>query len=95
MLAALPIGSASSRLACGLRNDVDRDELAHPARRRSAGVGGRLHGRDVAAHDGGHVAGADLLPADERDLCRLDHRVGGLDHRDQTLRFDHPKRLTH
>jgi hypothetical protein len=43
----------------------------------------------------GHVAGADLLPADQRDLRGLDHGVGRLDHRDQTLGLDHPERLTH
>ena len=77
------------------RDDVHRHELADAPRRRGAGVGRRLHRRDVAAHDRGHVAGADLLPADQRDLRRLDHRVGRLDHRDQALGFDHPERLTH
>ena len=77
------------------RDDVHRHELADAARRGGAGVGRGLHRRDVAAHDGGHVAGADLLPADQRDLRRLDHGVGGLDHRDQALCFDHPERLTH
>ena len=77
------------------RDDVHRDELADAARGRGARVGGRLDGRDVAAHDGGHIAGADLLPADQRDLRGLDHGVGRLDHRDQALGFDHPQRLTH
>ena len=77
------------------RNDVHRHELADAARRGGAGVGRGLHGRDVAAHDGGHVAGADLLPADQRDLGGLDHGVGRLDHRDQPFGFDHPERLTH
>ena len=77
------------------RDDVHRDELADAARRRGTGIGRSLHGRDVAADDRGHVAGADFLPADQRDLRGLHHRVGRLDHRDQALRFNHPKRLTH
>ena len=77
------------------RDDVHRHELADAPRRRGAGVGRGFHGRDVAAHDRGHVAGADLLPADQRDLGGLHHRVGRLDHRDQALGFDHPERLTH
>src|SRR3954454_10013202 len=47
-------------------DDVDGDELADPARRGSARVGGRLDRGDVAANHRGHVAGADLLPPDER-----------------------------
>src|SRR5262249_61675890 len=66
-----------------------------PARRGGARVGGGLHGGDVAADDGGHVAGADLLPPDEGDLRGFHHRIGGLNHRDQPLGFDHPERLTH
>ena len=71
------------------RDDVDGHQLADAARRRGAGIGRGLDRRDVAAHDGGHVAGADFFPADQRDLRRLDHRVGRFDHRDQTLGFDH------
>ena len=77
------------------RDDVHRHQLADAARRGGAGVGGRLHGRDVAAHDGGDVAGADLLPADQRDLRGLDHGVGRLDHGDQPLGLDHSQRLSH
>jgi hypothetical protein len=77
------------------RDDVDGHELADAAGGGGAGVRSRLHGRHIAAHDGSHVAGADLLPADQRDLRRLDHGVGGFDHRDQSFCFDHPERLTH
>ena len=77
------------------RDDVDRDELADAARGGGAGVGRGFDGRDIAAHDGGHIAGADLFPADQRDLRGLDHGVGRFDHRDQPLRLDHSQRLTH
>src|SRR5215475_416556 len=50
---------------------------------------------DVAAHDRGHVATAGLLVPDELDLGGLDHRVGGLDHADETLDLDHSKRVSH
>ena len=53
------------------RNHVDGHQLADASRSGRACVGGGLHGRDVAAHDGRHVARADLFPADERDLRRL------------------------
>jgi hypothetical protein len=67
-------------------------DTSSPTRRaaRGPGVGGGFDRRDVAAHDRRDVAGADLLPADERHLGGLDHRIGGLDHRDQPLGFDHP-----
>ena len=77
------------------RNHVHRHELADPAGRRRARIGGRLDRRDVAAHDGGHVPGADLFPADQRDLRRLDHGIGRLDHGDQPLGLDHSQRLSH
>ena len=72
-----------------------RHELADPARGGGAGVGGGLHRRDIAPHDGGDVTGADLLPTDKGDFRGLDHRVGRFDHRDQPLGFNHPERLTH
>src|SRR4051794_6337497 len=40
------------------RDDVDRHELAHTARRGGAGVGRGLDGRDVTANNRGHVARA-------------------------------------
>ena len=60
-----------------------------------AGFRRRLHRRDVAAHDGGDEPSADLLVADELDLGRLDHGVGGFDHADETFDFDHSKRVSH
>ena len=77
------------------RNDVHRDELADAARGGSARIGGGLHRGDIAAHDGGDVAGADLLPADQRNLRGLHHGVGRLNHRDEALGLDHPECFTH
>jgi hypothetical protein len=55
-----------------------------PTRRAAAAPGS-----DVAAHDGGHHAGVDLLPPDEHDVRGLDHRVRGFDHADQADCFHH------
>ena len=77
------------------RDDVHGDQLAHAARGGGAGVGGGLDRGHVAAHQRRDVAGADLLVADERDLGRLHHGVGGLDHGHQAPRLDHPQRFTH
>ena len=75
------------------RDDVHADQLADASRRRRAGIGGRLHRSDVAAHDGRHQPGIDLLPADEHDVGGLDHRVGRFDHADQPARLDHAQRI--
>src|SRR5689334_6204908 len=77
------------------RDHVDRDDLAHALGGALAGLGGGLHGRDVAAHDRGDVAAAGLLVAHELDLRRLDHGIGGFDHADEALHFDHSKRISH
>ena len=76
------------------RDHVDRHQLAHPLRRRRTGVGRRLHRRDVAADDGRHVPGADLLLADELTLAAFTI-ASAADHRDQTLGLDHSECLTH
>src|SRR5262249_15686653 len=55
------------------RNHVNREELTHPSCRGGAGVGGRFHSSDVAPHYGRDVTGADLFPADQRDLGGLHH----------------------
>ena len=67
------------------RNDVDRDELADAPRRGRAGVGRGLDRADVAAHQHGDVAGADVFLADQDDVGGLHHRVGGFDRADQAL----------
>ena len=43
-------------------DDVDRYEFADATGRRRTRVGGRLHRRNVAAHNRGDVARADFLP---------------------------------
>ena len=67
----------------------------HPGPKAGVDPPQRVDGGDVAADDGGHVAGADLLPADQRDLRGLDHGIGRLDHGDQALGLDHSQRLSH
>ena len=71
------------------RDHVHGNQFADPAGGGGAGVGGGLDGSDVAANDGGDVAGADLLPAHQRDLGSLYHGVRGFDHRHQAARFNH------
>src|SRR6187399_1577412 len=53
------------------RDDVHRDQLADAAGGGSAGIGRGLHGGHVAAHDGGHVARADLLQPTSVTLAAL------------------------
>src|SRR5207247_9139814 len=77
------------------RDDVDGDQLADAARGGGAGVGRGLHRGDVAAHDRGHIARADLFPAHEGHLGGLDHGIGRLAHRDAPFGLDHPERFTH
>src|SRR4029079_630724 len=77
----------------GTRDDVNADELADAARGGGAGVGGRLHRGDIAADDRGDQPGVHLLPADEDDVGRLDHRVRRFDHADQAARFDETERF--
>ena len=48
-----------------------------------------LLGRDIAPHDGRDITGPDLFPPDQRDLRCFHHGIGGLDHRDESLGFDH------
>src|SRR5262245_49861178 len=76
------------------RNDMDADELTDPAGSRSSGVSRRLHGRNVTANHCRNVAGPDLFPAHEIDLCGLYHRVGSLNHRYKAARFDHSEGFT-
>ncbi len=59
----------------GPGDHVHRDELADFPGRRRARVRGGLHGRDVAANDGRDLGSAYLLPADQRNLGGLYHRV--------------------
>ena len=48
-----------------------------------------LNGGDVATDDRRDETGADLLVPDELHVRGLDHRVGGLDHRNETFGLDH------
>ena len=63
------------------RDDLHADDLADAAGRRGAGVDGRLDRGHVADDQGRHQAAADLLPADQRHVRRLQHGVARLDQR--------------
>jgi hypothetical protein len=57
---------------------VHRYELAHTSCRSRAGIRRRLDSSDVASDENRHISGSDVLLADEYDVGRFDHRVGGL-----------------
>jgi hypothetical protein len=83
----------SSRLRVRPRNHVHRNQLADAPRGGGARVGRGLDRADVAAHEHGDVAGADVFLADEHDVGGLHHRVGRFDRADQAPRFHHPKSI--
>src|SRR6478752_5049357 len=62
LLLGLPDGQHVFEVGVRPRNHVHRDKLAYAACGGRARIGCRLHCGDVASHDGGHVACADLLP---------------------------------
>jgi len=74
---------------------VNADELADAPGGRGTRIGRCLDRSHIASDDRGHEAGVDLLPADEDDIRRLDHRVGRFDHADQPARLDHSERVAH
>jgi hypothetical protein len=80
-------------LGVGPRDDVDRDEFAHAARRGRTSVGGRLDGTDVAADHHGHVGRPDVLLGDQLDVGGLDHGVGGFHRTDQSTGFHESQRV--
>ena len=48
-----------------------------------------LDSAHIATNHDGDQTGADLLLANETDICGLNHCVGGFDGADQTTGFDH------
>src|SRR5215207_1288415 len=80
-------------VVCGPGDDMDADQFADTPGGGRAGVSRGLHRADIAAYDCRDQAGVDFLPANEDDVRGLDHRVGGLDHADQTARLDHAQRV--
>src|SRR6266511_915640 len=71
------------------RDDMHRDQLAHPPRGGGAGVRGRFDSAYVAANEDGHVARSDVLLADQLDIGGLDHRVSGFNRADKAFGLDH------
>src|SRR5438552_2802717 len=72
---------------------MDADQFAYASGGGGAGIGGGFDGADIASHDGGHEASVDFLPADEHDVRRLAHRVGGFNHPDEPASLDHAERV--
>jgi hypothetical protein len=73
------------------RNHMDAYELADTSRGRGSGVSRSLDRTDITPNNRGDEARIDLLPADEDHVRSLDHRIGRLDHADETARLDHPQ----
>jgi hypothetical protein len=71
------------------RNDVDTYQFADTPGSRCSRVGRSFHGRDVASDDCRHESGTDFFIADKLHIRGFDHRIGGLDHSDKPLAFDH------
>src|SRR5215831_15363467 len=68
---------------------MNADQLADPAGGGGPCIGCRLDCGHVAANYRCDKAGSNLFVADQRDIGGLDHRVGRLDHRDQSFGLDH------
>jgi hypothetical protein len=75
----------------GTWNDVDRYQFADSTCGCGPGVGGRLDSADVAAHQHGDVARADVLLGDQRHVRCFNHRVCRFDGADETLCFNQPE----
>ena len=73
----------------GTGNHVGGDDFAQAGRGSAAGLDGGLHSADIAAHHDAHQAGSDFLRADEGDVGRFHHGVGGFDSGDQAAGFYH------
>jgi hypothetical protein len=68
---------------------MNADKLANAPGGRSSGIRCGFYRGDIAANDGRHKTGADLLIADELNVRGLYHCVGCLDHRDEAFALDH------
>ena len=62
---------------------MNRDQFPDAPSRRRTGVGRRLDGADIAAHENGDIPSPDVFLADQHDIGSLDHRVSGLDGTDE------------
>jgi hypothetical protein len=81
--------------ACRTRDDVRSHNFAYTPTRCSAGINRTSNGADFAAYYGCNQARIDLFPTDQTHVGRLDHRIRGLDHRDQSPAFNHAKCFFH
>ncbi len=74
-------------------NHVNGDQLADSTGSGGAGVGRRLDGADIAAHQHRDVAGANVFGPDQHHIRGFDHRIGGLDRANEPAGFDHTERV--
>ena len=75
------------------RDNVYGNEISDFSCCRRACICGCLDCCDIAAHHNGYESAADMLFADQRNICCLYHRVGRLDRADKSFCFDHSKCL--
>src|SRR5215213_1786196 len=78
-----------------LRDHVRCHDFADSLSCGCAGVNSTTNSSNIAAHDGRHQTSVDLFPADETNVSRFHHRVGGFNHRDQATAFDHSECFRH
>src|SRR6267142_2416450 len=97
IIAALLLGARNLRAvdrqhlfehAVRARDDVHAHDLTHLGRGGRTRLGRGAHRGHVAAHDGRHVAAADLLVVHELHPGGLHHRIGRLDHGHESARLD-------
>ena len=88
-----PPGRIFSTSSCG--RGITCTETSSPTRRAAAAPASvaALTAPTSPRTMHGHVAGADVLLADEDDVGRLDHGVRGLDGADEALGLDHSQRV--
>ena len=73
----------------GTGDHVNGGDGTYPSSGRCSGIYGGLYGSALAANDRCDQASVDLFETHELNVCRLDHGIGGLDHRHEAHTFDH------
>lgn len=73
---------------------MNGDEFAHAPRGGSAGVGSRLDGADITAHEHRNVAGTDIFLPDQDDVGGFDHCIRRFDGSDEAYGLHHPERIS-
>ena len=75
------------------RDDVNADQFTDAARGGGSGVSRGFDRANIAAHEDGDITAADVFAANQHDVSRFGHGVGGFDRADEAFRLDHSKRF--